>query len=196
MARLGRGRGSRCTTIPPGRPRTVFTALTVMRRRERECICEQRNTGRGAFSGQAPFYHQCLGRNGLSPHCPHIKYFDPLPGVCPHDQRARDAALHRESAAIYWCFRKGAMSNTRAFGERNHATSKTALLLAYQIRPFLGLSPHKYFASLPRVRPHEQRASDATTPNTPNLVWIHLNVWGTTFGAASGKSARIVPAVS
>ena len=116
------------------------------------------------LSGQAPFYHQWLRRNGLSPHCPHIKYFDPLRGVRPHDQRARDAAPHRESTAIYRCFRKGAMSNTRAFGERNHATSKTAFR-AYQIRPFFGLSTHcphiKYFASLPRVRPHEQRAGDA-----------------------------------
>ena len=51
-------------------------------------------------------------------------------GRGPHERRARDAALRHESTAIYRCFRQGVAPNTRALGERNHATSITAFRLS------------------------------------------------------------------
>ena len=49
-----------------------------------------------------------------------------FPGARPHEQRAGDAALHRDSAAIYRCFRQGVTPNARALGETKHAAPVTA----------------------------------------------------------------------
>jgi len=47
-------------------------------------------------------------------------------GARPHEQRAGDAALYRESGVIYRCSRQGATPNTRALGETKHAAPVTA----------------------------------------------------------------------
>ena len=69
----------------------------------------------------------------------------------PHEQRASDAALHRESTVIYRCFRQGVTANTRALEETKHAAPATALSLI--------------FAALPcqRERSLRKRSSDSPT---------------------------------
>ena len=87
------------------------------------------HTGIGLLGGLAPFQHLCLFITVLFTHCSHIRAKGSLSPARPHEPRAGDAALHRESTVIYRCFRQGVTANTRALEETKHAAAAAALCL-------------------------------------------------------------------
>ena len=82
----------------------------------------------------------------------------PLSPARPHAQRARHAALHRESTVIYRCSRQGATPNTRALDGRNQ---RTPLSTFYNLSQSLSIVQFRAKGSLSPARPHKQRAGDA-----------------------------------